>query len=312
MSRSYRAYGRVLASDVEFPELTPCDEPADVAFHIDSLPHAPAHWFDVWRFVEERPWVRAAVCPDGYRIRYEEMADFFVNPARGLAIADPYACRPLTLRHFLLDQVLPLMLSVGDIVLHASAVAIDGKCVAFMGAGGAGKSTLALALATLSFPVVSDDGLLVRGEGLTAVPSYAGLRLWPDTLDVVAAVAPDGPMVDRSPKGRLRDGVPFAGGPLPLACIYLIDPRAASSAEFTRLSTRDLLVAMLAHMYRLDQTSAPGLRGELERASACAANVPAWRVAYPRVLRRSRDVALAIVEHTRTHTHPHPHTRTHA
>jgi energy-coupling factor transporter ATP-binding protein EcfA2 len=314
LRRSYRAYGRVLASDLDFPELTPCDEPADITFHIDVLPQAPARWFDIWRFFEERPWVRASVCPDGYRIRYEEMADFFVNPARGVAIADPYACPPLTLRHFFLDQVLPLMLSVRDIVLHASAAAIDEKCVAFVGPGGSGKSTLALALGRLSFPVVSDDGLLVRQAGhdassngaqrpglnWTAVPSYAGLRLWPDALEALA-VGADARMVEHSPKGRLRDGVSFAAAPRPLASIYVLEPRPFGSVEFSAMSARDLLVAMLGQMYRLDQGSASGLGRELQRAGDCASSVRAWRLAYPRNWSCSRDVAYAVVEHARSH-----------
>jgi hypothetical protein len=303
LRRSYRAYGRVLASDLDFPELTPCDEPADITFHIDVLPQAPARWFDIWRFFEERPWVRASVCPDGYRIRYEEMADFFVNPARGVAIADPYACPPLTLRHFFLDQVLPLMLSVRDIVLHASAAAIDEKCVAFVGPGGSGKSTLALALGRLSFPVVSDDGLLVRQAGhdassngaqrpglnWTAVPSYAGLRLWPDALEALA-VGADARMVEHSPKGRLRDGVSFAAAAAPIRQCRVQRHVGARSA---RRDARPDVPSGSRQRLRAGPRAATRRRLRIERA-CMASRIPAQLVLLARCrVRGCRARALA-------------------
>ena len=59
---------------------------------------------------------------------------------------------------YLLGPVLGLLLRFRGITcLHASAVAIDGSVIAFVGAEGAGKSTTAAAFARAGFAAVSDD-----------------------------------------------------------------------------------------------------------------------------------------------------------
>jgi hypothetical protein len=49
----------------------------------------------------------------------------------------------------------------GALVLHASAVAVDDRGLAFVGSSGMGKSTVASALAAAGHPLVSDDVLRV-------------------------------------------------------------------------------------------------------------------------------------------------------
>ncbi len=52
-----------------------------------------------------------------------------------------------------------------DLVLHASAVAIDGRGALITGPSGAGKSALALQLMALGATLVADDGVLLRRRG---------------------------------------------------------------------------------------------------------------------------------------------------
>lgn len=58
----------------------------------------------------------------------------------------------------------------GDVLLHASGVAVDGRGYAFIGSSGAGKSTLAAALAT-------HPGVTVLGEDQLAMRYLQG-RFW--------------------------------------------------------------------------------------------------------------------------------------
>src|SRR5207302_4822469 len=67
-----------------------------------------------------------------------------------------------------------LLLQRGSLILHASAIALDGKSIAFCGDSGAGKSTLAAALCRSGWTFLSDD--LSRIE-----PDASGTpQLWPD------------------------------------------------------------------------------------------------------------------------------------
>jgi hypothetical protein len=93
-----------------------------------------------------------------------------------------------TIRHLLLDQVIPRVLAHHDqIVLHASAIAINGAAIAFVGESGAGKSTLATSFHENGHALLTDDSLLVKWEGhdIVAIPGYSGARLWEDSISAV-------------------------------------------------------------------------------------------------------------------------------
>ena len=62
------------------------------------------------------------------------------------------------------------MSDTGPLILHASAVALDGKGLLIRGASGRGKSSLALQLMALGAGLVADDRTIVT-------PAETGLRL---------------------------------------------------------------------------------------------------------------------------------------
>jgi len=72
----------------------------------------------------------------------------------------------------------------GHLLLHASAVARDGRAVALAGPSGAGKSTSALHLVEHGFRFVSNDRLLVRpdADGVEALGYAKQPRVNPGTL----------------------------------------------------------------------------------------------------------------------------------
>jgi hypothetical protein len=72
------------------------------------------------------------------------------------------------------------------LVLHASAVAGDGHVLAFSGTSGAGKSTMAAAMAARGHTIVSDDMLVVKTRPGQKPMAFAGatfLKLSRHTLD---------------------------------------------------------------------------------------------------------------------------------
>src|SRR5204862_4911207 len=133
--KTYEIYGRRIASGTPLAGIAETAGPADFSFAVGTFPAADGAWFDIWPTVQATPWVRALRTPTGYRIRYERRAEFAIDRgARTIACA-PIDCPAPMLRHFFLDQVLPLALSLEAVVLHASSIAVDGGFAAFIGPG---------------------------------------------------------------------------------------------------------------------------------------------------------------------------------
>ncbi len=115
----------------------------------------------------------------------------------------------------------------GLLILHASAIAIDGGVVAFIGKSGQGKSTTAGALHQLGYPIVTDDVLaldLSEPENITVLPSFPNLRLWPESVTSLGHIPENLPQVYPNSEKRFRHVTDsFQQTPLPLKKIYVLE-----------------------------------------------------------------------------------------
>ena len=122
-------------------------------------------------------------------IRYSDGAAFVVD-RRGTRID---ATWPPTLTQddalvYLLGFVLSFVLRLrGVVCLHASAVAIGDRAVAFIGEPGAGKSTTAAAFAAAGYPVLTDDllALHLSPPAPLAQPGLQRMNLTPDSAQAL-------------------------------------------------------------------------------------------------------------------------------
>jgi len=135
---------------------------------------------------------------------------------------------------YLLGPILGFVLRLrGVTCLHASAIAVRGEAIAFLGAAGAGKSTTAAVFATLGHPVLSDDvvALKDRGSSFFIQPGYPGLRLWPESVNALYGspeVLPRlTPTWDKRYLNLTKKGYRFQRQPLPLAGIYILGERSS-------------------------------------------------------------------------------------
>jgi len=140
---------------------------------------------------------------------------------------------------YLLGPVFGLWLRLrGVTCLHASAVSIENRCVAFVGAEGAGKSTTAAAFARQGCGVISDDIVaLVEREGAFHVkPAYPHLCLWPESVEMLFGSSEELPRFSTGwEKRRLalgEQGTRFENRSLPLGAIYLLGDRRPDHAPF--------------------------------------------------------------------------------
>jgi hypothetical protein len=301
--RVYRLYGFSISSDLALPELPQWPAVGEMAIRSGRVAPLAAGWYDIWPNSDGRSWVRACRTPSGYQVRHGELAAFDIDRHRRAIAYDAPGCDEALLRHFLVDHIVPLMLSLDATILHASSVEIGGGTRAFVGPGGAGKSTLALALARAGHGMVSDDGLLLRfeRERVTAAPAYAGVRLWRDSA--AALRAEGGPSVDGASanKSCYRERAAFSMTVPPLASIYVVDPRPAPMVIYDRVTGADAAIEIVRQTYRLALDDRDALTRQLDDIVALARTVAVWRLAFPRGLESVAALAASVAAHIAGH-----------
>ncbi len=135
-----------------------------------------------------------------------------------------------------------------ELAMHASAVQLDGRALAFVGASGMGKSTLAAVLCRNGCGLVSDDVLRVDLTDPTVVRVYPG-----GTENRLRMSARE--LADRAPSDAVRptaDGRlalrprSCAGEPLPLAaCVVPRPTRTAVDVSVQKLPKAKALLRMI-------------------------------------------------------------------
>ncbi|MHB8753382.1 MAG: hypothetical protein ACYC92_00250 [Candidatus Acidiferrales bacterium] len=194
---------------------------------------------------------------------------------------------------FLLGPVMGVVLRLrGVTCLHASAVSLRGKAVAFVGIAGAGKSTTAALFAQKGHAVLSDDivAMFERESSFHVLPAYPYLNLWPWTIEMLSrpadAVPPGAAATDAVDKLRMAlgtEGTRFQGEPLRLAAIYVLSEPLAESRtprveDFSRQSA---LMKLVANTYGNTILDAPMRAEEFRVLSRLTKSVPIRHVSAP-------------------------------
>jgi hypothetical protein len=243
---------------------------------------------------------------NGYLLRFPRLADFEIS-ADGSEIHAWPAIGTLqaTMQHLYLNQVLPLALSRrGMLVFHASAIDLNGKGVAFVGASGQGKSTLAASFASSGMKLLTDDGLQVewRDQELTALPAHPSLRLWEDSQLALIGPAHDlAPAVEYTRKVRVMAGAgsafAFCDEPRRLHAIYFMGDSDVGSVTIQPMKSRAVLLNLVRHSFLLDIEEKQVLADHFESLSNIA-NVPIhFSLDYPRQYASLPNVRDAVVGH---------------
>lgn len=296
---AYRVSGLHILSDTPLVELEPLPvEPDDsdecllVQLSGNSVeippPQAP-RWFLNQNLGNGEPWMARAKNGQGYFLRYNSLADFWVDRmgSQVTCCARTAGTSDLTIRALLLDHVLPLVLALrGKYALHAAAVTTEHGACAFAGDSGAGKSTLAASLSLAGHRFLTDDCLILDDRGqIVATPAHPSIKLCDDALKTLVPQAKETePVAEYTSKRRLRLsvlGTEFPSESYPLARIYFLmrgDEAAARTAgalpKIECLSPRDAFVEMVNHSIRLDSTDQEMLLREFQFTQRLVTSVP--------------------------------------
>jgi hypothetical protein len=277
---SYRLFGLQVASEI--PLLQPeCPHgPPDVVIRRARL------GYDRPEASEDGPLVSAgagSACyfwPEIGWVEVRRGEEVLVEPA-------PEASTEL-LSHILQGVAMATVLDQrGTFTLHASAVAIDGRAVAFLGWKGHGKSTLCATLYGRGHGFITDDVLALeeRSGGLHVLPGTAQIKLYPDALEAALgeAAEPLPQIWSLSPK-RFRAVADGVHEPLPLAAIYVL---ASGGPGLDRVAIEPVAphagcIELIRHSYALRFLGQEGATAEhLVRCAALARRIPMRRLVRP-------------------------------
>lgn len=186
----------------------------------------------------------------------------------------------------------------GLVVLHATAVELDGVALAVCGPSGSGKSTTAALLAARGASLMSDDivPLVDRDDGIRAVagPTLAKLAVVPPPA--LGCLEDAGPVAMGDKRlGRWRR-MAEPGKEVPLAALAVLEDGPAVLVE--PLRGQQALSALLEVSFCLPVV---GLRrqGEHLRAAArLAGRIDVLRVARPRTLPAAVEAIDALLQRT--------------
>jgi hypothetical protein len=288
--RAYTFCGVTIASELALPPLgrgALADAVCSIAAAALDVAEPPVEWFKTWRPPGGRVWFAVGRRRGGYLLRFTDMADFAISSDGRRVVVDPADGLPAeTLRHLLIDMVLPLALSRrGRFSLHASAVHLPGiGAVGFVGQTGRGKSTLAAALAAGGARLLTDDCLaidFVHGEPV-AQPGYPGLRLWPSrAAKSLLTTSSSTRVAHYSGKRRLhRRAVPYHGRPSPLRALFVLAPpgSAGDALRIRRCRPAASLMALLRFAHMLDPANRKDMAHIFANLAALATAVPVMRL----------------------------------
>jgi hypothetical protein len=267
--------------------------------------------FHEWALPDGTLWSQFFRTSTGYLLRFPDFADFSISSDGREVSARPVpGVSQQTVEHLYLNQVLPLALSKqGKLVFHASAVEIDGAAVAFIGASGKGKSTLAASFATRGFRFLTDDGLMVesRDGGHQVLPSHPSIRLWHDSKTaLIAPDTPTSPALEFTSKSRFLAGdrIAFCDTPRPLRRVYFLGNGSAAAITFQPMKPTEALIELVKHSFLLDIEERDMLAAHFDELSSLASPPIYFRLDYPRRYDDLAAVREAIVQHATEESAP--------
>ena len=217
------------------------------------------------------------IAGDRFLLRIPGVARFLLSAGREIAFEPEADADAGDIPIFILGTVFGILLHQREqIVLHASAVRVNGKAVLFCGASGAGKSTMAAALAQRGYPLVTDDVCAITvADGIPMVhPDGRQLKLWVQAIDRLELADSRGARVRSRLEKFYVEPAEFFSEPLPLGAVYALRiARPPHAAGIERPNVVDAALILRRNAYRPLLVSRMEQKEHYFRAATTIANV---------------------------------------
>lgn len=288
---TYQAFGFVIESDIQCPELTSGDGPPDIRFRYDQIP-------EKYQNPSGGLWYNN----NGERLflNIKGIGSYLISGGNEVIIDREVNAKEEDIRLFLLGSAMGGILYQRDILpLHGSAIETKNGCVLFVGESGIGKSTLAAGFSQKGYRVVTDDVCAVRVSdyGVPMVtPAYPQIKLCEDSLAWVGECSERLRLIKSE---RMKKALPLTDGfyekPLKLYRIYALTNGYDSAIDLTPQKGVAKIQVLVENTYRLfflqdaDQRTA-----HFKKCSNIAGSTDVIRVARPNSFKCLEEMIIKI------------------
>lgn len=322
--RTYELFGLRLATSLPF-EGRLAEASGEADFTLETVREPPVR--EGWHRRRDPVYTTPGRDPDDpiafqlYRldevdvIRCGKGLDFFLTSDRIRAFPFGEGAEASVPVRFLGPVVSLLLERAGLPVLHAAAVSVEGRAVAFLASNHGGKTSLAASFllgghGLLTDDLVALDSVAPRDPAKIHVrPGYPEMRMWPEQARYFLAESGHGsvdplsrvhPQVEkwRVPVGRSPGLGRFDQEPRPLTAIYLPSRQdEAAAVRIEEVGPADAMIELVRHSFLPNLVAAAGWQGRrLDVFSRLLSQCPVRRLTYPSGYEHLPAVRDAILE----------------
>jgi len=257
----YSAYGLIIQSDIELPELCDVEPPENkedvvqiVVGQIDQTklteqnrkgPYLWAHDMSLW-------------------LKIPNVATFEILDGRHIVIEREPNVDDDSIRVFLLGSVFgALLFQLQYLVMHGNAIRVGNRALICVGRSGIGKSTLAAAFMQRGYPILADDVVPINASGV-ALPGFPRIKLWKQAANFLN--------IATAPLKKIRPGIEkfnvpletnFCTEPLPVRWIYLLNSeRKRKEIEIDAIRGMGRFKPLRRNTYRLQYLEGMNLQAQ--------------------------------------------------
>lgn len=245
---TYKAFGLIICSEIECPELIQSKGSPDIQIVLGSTPKELINPFF--------SGVRFQTKGQEFLLSVDGIARYYVKDGNSITI-DKYPNSNISdIRLFLLGSAIGALIHQrGLLPFHGSSVKIGDNAIILSGLSGAGKSTLAAAFKQKGYQVLSDDISVISfsDDRPFVNPGFPQMKLWNDSIQKLGENPSNLARVrNEMDKYSLPIKTGFWDNPLPLQKIFIIASSNLGELKVEPIKGIEKFSMLKTHTYRFN------------------------------------------------------------
>lgn len=240
---TYKAFGLIIKSEFEIPELLVSKGLPDVDIKLGEVPKQ-------LKEITKRG-VKYQAAKNEFLLEVDHIAKYYVNNGKQIIVDTVKKTADKEVRLFLLGSAFgALFLQRGLLPVHGSAIKFGNSATIFTGLSGVGKSSIAAYFVSQAYKALADDISLVN-HNLEVVPGFPNMKIWNDVLQKLD--------INKESLAEIRPNVKkfqvpinenYFNEPLPLKNIIIINTKNSPGFEYEELTGIKKFNAIKNNTYR--------------------------------------------------------------